>query len=1147
MADPMLIYVEPDAVGGDGTIEFPLGSIVEARDLIRTLRGAEQINGPVEVRMMAGTYRQEETIEFELQDSGTEEWPVTFKSYGVGEAIVTAGVPVEGTWSTHSGSVMQIDLPGQAAFQTLIVGGTPAIRARTPNVGSYYMMAPYSPGEGLVKSYFWAEPADLPFPAEGEVVEVNSLQGFSHVRCYLGTIEEFGDPRKVNITGEPVQAFNQRPDYGRYWYENSLSFLDSPGEFYHDETLERLYYWPRDGETLGTTEVLIPAINTLISVAGEPNTVEITGSFSVSIWFRTNYTNAATFWEKHLISNAYQTAGAFSYGYSLFMRKQSGNDGFIFVSLGAANYAATSVTGLNDGNIHNAIAVFDRDLNEFRVYVDGVLAGQGALSGSIADPSNVPPRLGHASDSSYWSGTLGEAIILSRAVDGADAALIYDRDYATLTADMLMHMPLAGTFVDQAGTIGDVRSYSFTFPDTAPIKSNPVFVADAELGQMLSFNGTSDVLGMDRRTARPASWINFEGLTFSDVDWKLLPGGHSEYEGGYNVLESTAIIFSHAADCEIRNCVLRNLQSTGVQSYRSKRINIVENNIGPIGGSPIVVAGLADVADTVGGFSRIEGNEVHNYGSITKGAIGISAYYCGTNDIRQNQIHHGTYMGIRCSGNYSSIYASTGGNLVEYNEIYAVMQELNDGGGIYFKGWQIDSTARGNQIHDCVLTDLHVPDSGGIYGIYLDESANGVLVTNNLVYRIARIGAFVHISNNNEIVNNVIVDCGQASAGIILNGTKPAEDGSVFVYPITNNFTHNILYNADPSVASFRIRIASEAYIAGIPDPIADSDFNFWGSSVVTQYVSSPVSDTEESLDWLRSEYGQETNTLVGNPLFKDYAGDNFTLEPDSPAYQIGFVDLVLSPDDPNMPDILTGKVHHYDLFADFSSGGGSVSAPLTQNGVVTLSGGRAGGFSAANYLAVPSPTVFNGLTERTFSIHGTAASVGGTQAIWSFGTDGTNTFNLYPVRTGIPAYFSLFINNAWRGPATAPLSAGVEYHFVVTVDADNLVSRYLDGVLVDSFSETLPFPATVLSGRLGTYYGNPANFWGGSLGQFKSYTRALSAADVAALYEADTADLEAFRSDGQHVGTNPSPFLRTIIPTMFSPMAVPLTLRGSR
>ena len=50
----------------------------------------------------------------------------------------------------------------------------------------------------------------------------------------------------------------------RYYVENSLAALDSPGEWYLDETAHKLYYWPRDPSEIRNGEFVVPQLHQLI-------------------------------------------------------------------------------------------------------------------------------------------------------------------------------------------------------------------------------------------------------------------------------------------------------------------------------------------------------------------------------------------------------------------------------------------------------------------------------------------------------------------------------------------------------------------------------------------------------------------------------------------------------------------------------------------------------------------------------------------------------------------------------------------------------------------------------------------------------------------------------------------------------------------
>ena len=65
-------------------------------------------------------------------------------------------------------------------------------------------------------------------------------------------------------------AFMSNPPKQQVYYlENAYEFIDQPGEWYLDESTNTLYYKAREGEAMGTANVVAPRVNTLFSILGK--------------------------------------------------------------------------------------------------------------------------------------------------------------------------------------------------------------------------------------------------------------------------------------------------------------------------------------------------------------------------------------------------------------------------------------------------------------------------------------------------------------------------------------------------------------------------------------------------------------------------------------------------------------------------------------------------------------------------------------------------------------------------------------------------------------------------------------------------------------------------------------------------------------
>src|SRR5690606_11775231 len=78
------------------------------------------------------------------------------------------------------------------------------------------------------------------------------------------------------------------------------------------------------------------------------------------------------------------------------------------------------------------------------------------------------------------------------------------------------------------------------------------------------------------------------------------------------------------------------------------------------------------------------------------------------------------------------------------------MQILSDGGGIYMLGLQPGSQIRSNLIHDVKLNAGRAESNG----MFLDEGATDVLVSENIIYNVAKSPIRFHRATTNTIRGN---------------------------------------------------------------------------------------------------------------------------------------------------------------------------------------------------------------------------------------------------------------------------------------------------------------------------------------------------------------------------------------------------------
>jgi len=263
-----VFYVSPKGTDQNpGTQAKPFATLPHARDAVRLLRQAEPNTRSVSVRLQDGTHVLDEPLVLTPADSD-----VSYEAASGTHPIVSGGVRVTG-WRRLNGNVWVADVPWlkqrPEPFTQLFVNGVRRPCARTPNEGTYFYtkrltLAPGNPGPCLGMTFFKDDA--LPWLAQ-EGVRVVLFHNW--VNSYDRVKSLDAEKRRVEFA-RPAGIFFLGPEV-RYYVENSLDALDSPGEWFADRAKGLLYYYPTKEEDLAHAEVIAPALaGNLIVVSGDP-------------------------------------------------------------------------------------------------------------------------------------------------------------------------------------------------------------------------------------------------------------------------------------------------------------------------------------------------------------------------------------------------------------------------------------------------------------------------------------------------------------------------------------------------------------------------------------------------------------------------------------------------------------------------------------------------------------------------------------------------------------------------------------------------------------------------------------------------------------------------------------------------------------
>jgi lysophospholipase L1-like esterase len=285
------------------------------------------------------------------------------------------------------------------------------------------------------------------------------------------------------------------------------------------------------------------------------------------------------------------------------------------------------------------------------------------------------------------------------------------------------------------------------------------------LERLVELRGTLD---------RPVANLQFFGLTFADAGW-LEPSrlGLADVQANFRLFErnllkrdggcttvhnehvkSPANVVCHAArGVRFEDCTFTRLGGAGLDlEFGTQDSAVVGCRFHDISGTAVQVGDVLkadhhpDDRRAIVKNNLIGNNSIHDCAVEYKGGVGVFAGYTEGTIIEHNEICRLPYSGISIgwgwgeedvgggAANYHQPFryktpTPAGNNRVTCNHIHHVMQEFQDGGGIYTLGNQPGTVLRANDLHD---------NRGGPGGIYLDEGSGFIEVTGNLVYGVPK-------------------------------------------------------------------------------------------------------------------------------------------------------------------------------------------------------------------------------------------------------------------------------------------------------------------------------------------------------------------------------------------------------------------------
>ncbi len=403
------------------------------------------------------------------------------------------------------------------------------------------------------------------------------------------------------------------------------------------------------------------------------------------------------------------------------------------------------------------------------------------------------------------------------------------------------------------------------------------------LQQVIRFEGQPDAGKFVER-------VTLRGLTFSHAEW-YYPQGFQGAKNKSNVSPSpqadvggfaqAAVGVPGAIHGEgIHGCVIEDCRFTALGNYalelargcQSNRVTRCEFTDLGAGGAKLGETRIRDQAAEQARANEISHCRIHDGGKLFASAVGIWIGQSPDNRIIHNLIRDFYYTGISIGWTWGYGPALATNNLVARNHVHHIGVKsdgdgpiLSDMGGIYTLGKQPGTTIRSNLWHD--IAGIRY----GGWGIYFDEGSSGILAEDNIVYRTTHGGFHQHYGETNIVRNNIF-----AFARDHQLQRSRSEPHRSF------NFVTNIVYFDTGNL------------LGG--DWSGDNYFMDWNLYFDARPDAKPDQLHLGPCTWQQwQERGHDQHSLVADPLFVAPAKNDFLLQSNSPALQLGFRPVDLS------------------------------------------------------------------------------------------------------------------------------------------------------------------------------------------------------------------------------------------------------------
>ncbi len=271
-----VVYVS--SLNGDDTnngTEFaPVASFSRAKELANEKKNST--NGNVYVILNAGEYTVNSELVFSSADSGIETSYVVYKGDPNGGTVITGGEKLE-NWTEENGFYTS-SFSKSGGLRQLEINGDAAVMSKSGEITATSLYS--DSDETALYDGIIVNTADLHEDILNErTAEVVWNYQWRQYRFPVVAIEAYSDTETVLKLSKEFKYFESKASDGAIDYsyydtiidqpfviENTLCYADEAGEFCYSG--EKVYYCPKEGETVGGTVGYAPVSEGLMSFSG---------------------------------------------------------------------------------------------------------------------------------------------------------------------------------------------------------------------------------------------------------------------------------------------------------------------------------------------------------------------------------------------------------------------------------------------------------------------------------------------------------------------------------------------------------------------------------------------------------------------------------------------------------------------------------------------------------------------------------------------------------------------------------------------------------------------------------------------------------------------------------------------------------------